>query len=179
VERYLPPFGFTGHRSLPTAHSPLSPSPHPPDLTSHPPSAIRHLSSAIPASPFPIPRFRIPHFPRVGRLDPLGALDLPRQPRCAADQVTPGGVAGIHVANPLLGPVFQLLGVLLGQDGHDGPGGHAVFEGVEPCAGLSRDGPGPGALLRVGARQLLFFSAVTLRILGRRVKGLPGDCVDV
>src|SRR5208283_4549577 len=26
----------------------------------------------------------------------------------------------------------------------------------------------------VGARQLLFFSAVTLRILGRRVKGCPG-----
>ena len=30
------------------------------------------------------------------------------------------------------------------------------------------------AEVETGARQLLFFSAVTLRILGRRVKGLPG-----
>src|SRR5208337_627833 len=60
-------------------------------------------------------------------------------------------VAGLHVRDSLLGQVFQLLGVFIGQDGHDGPGGHAVFDGVEPCADLSLDGPAPGTLLRVEA----------------------------
>jgi hypothetical protein len=44
-----------------------------------------------------------------------------------------------------------LLGVFMGQDGHNGSGGHAVFQGVEPCAGLFRDGPGPSAFLRIEA----------------------------
>ena len=48
-------------------------------------------------------------------------------------------------------PVFQVLGVFLGQDGHDGPGGHAVFEGVALYAGLPLVGFRPGASLRVAA----------------------------
>ena len=40
------------------------------------------------------------------------------------------GIAGLHGRDGLLGPVFQFLGVFLRQDGHDGPGGHAVCDGV-------------------------------------------------
>ena len=70
------------------------------------------------------------------RLDPLAALDRQRQPRRLADQVALDGVLRLHIADPLLGPLFQSFGIFLGQAGHDGEGGHAVFEGVAPCAGL-------------------------------------------
>jgi len=87
----------------------------------------------------------------VGRPDSLGAIDLPRQPHRAANQVKLEGIAGLYGRDGLLGPVFQFLGVFLGQDGQDGPGGHAVFDGVELYVDLSPLGRGPGALLGIAA----------------------------
>ena len=85
----------------------------------------------------------------------MNLLEPPRadrlRPRSLADQLTLDGVAGLHVRDPLLDPVFQLLGILVGRDGDEGPGAHAVFEGVEPCPGLSLVGPRPGALLGIEA----------------------------
>jgi len=49
------------------------------------------------------------------------------QPRRVADQVTLDGVAGLHVRDPLLDPVFQLLGIFMGQESQQSPiGGHPV-----------------------------------------------------
>ena len=50
----------------------------------------------------------------MGRLDLLAALDLIRQPRGPVDQVALDGVAGLHVADPLLNLLFQLLRFCLG-----------------------------------------------------------------
>jgi len=99
----------------------------------------------------PRPRGHSDPVSQVGRRDPLGAIELPRQPHRAADQIKLEGIAGLHGRDGLLGPVFQFLGVFLGQDGHDGPGGHAVCDGVELGAGLSPLGRGPGALSGIAA----------------------------
>ena len=79
----------------------------------------------------------------MSRRDPLSAIELPRQPHRAANQVKLEGITGLHGRDGLLGPVFQFLGVFLGQDGHDSAGGHAVFDGVAPYAGLPLSVFGP------------------------------------
>src|SRR5271157_6452991 len=86
-----------------------------------------------------------------GRLDPLGALDRQRQPRRLGGQVVLDRIARLQVVGIAVGPLFQLLGIFLGQTGHDGEGGHAVFEGVAPYAGLAVVGFRPGASLRIAA----------------------------
>ena len=96
------------------------------------------------------PRIHSDPVGQVGRRDSLSAIDLPRQPHRAANQIMLEGIAGLHGRDRLLGPVFQFLGVFLGQDGHDGPGGHAVCDGCA-FAGLSPLGFGPGALLGITA----------------------------
>ena len=65
---------------------------------------------------------------QVGRLDPLAAVDRQCQPRRLVDQLALDGVPRLHVADPLLGALFELFGVFLGQDGHDRAGGHAMLE---------------------------------------------------
>ncbi len=50
---------------------------------------------------------------QVGRRDPLGAIELPRQPHRAANQIMLEGIAGLHGRDGLLGFVFQFLGVFL------------------------------------------------------------------
>ena len=99
----------------------------------------------------PRPRGHSDPVGQVGRPDPFGAIDLPRQPHRAANQIKLEGIAGLHGRDGLLGPVFQFLGVFLRQDGHDGPGGHAVCDGVAPSAGPSPLGFRPGALLGIAA----------------------------
>ncbi len=47
----------------------------------------------------------------MGRRDPLGAIDLPRQPHRAANQIMLEGIAGPQGRDGLLGPVFHFLGV--------------------------------------------------------------------
>ena len=88
---------------------------------------------------------------QVGHPDPLGAIELPRQPHRAAKQIKLEEIAGLHGRDGLLDPVFQFLGVFLRQDGHDSAGGHAVFDGVAPYAGLPLVGFGPGSLLGIAA----------------------------
>jgi len=88
---------------------------------------------------------------QVGRRDPLGAIEFPRQPHRAANLIMLKGIAGLPGRDGLLGFLFQFLEVFLRQDEHDCPGGHAVCDGVAPGAGLSHLGFGPGALLGIAA----------------------------
>src|SRR5208337_686549 len=61
------------------------------------------------------------------RLRPRSLSDPVSQPRRVADQVTLDGVAGLHVRDPLLDPVFQLPGIFMGQESQQSPiGGHPV-----------------------------------------------------
>ena len=87
----------------------------------------------------------------MGHLEAIGAFDGQRQPRRLADLVELGLIARLQVVDQPQRLLPQLIRIFVGQTGHDGPGGHAVFEGVVPYAGLPLLGFRPAALLGIAA----------------------------
>ena len=85
----------------------------------------------------------------VGYLEAIGAFDGQRQPRRLADLVALGLIARLQVVDQPQRLLPQLIGIFVGQAGHEGDGRQAVFEGVAPCSALPLLGSWPGAPLAI------------------------------
>ena len=96
---------------------------------------------------------------QVGRLQPVGPLDHPGQPRGLRDQLGLGGSLRLHVLNELVDPILKPGRIFLRQDGDDRRGQDGLLQRVdkdpEPALGtsgseLSRERHGCSLLVEFG-----------------------------
>ena len=109
-------------------------------------------------------RHRLDDLGEPGGLGAIGPLDLPRGLDGLLDQELLDAVLRLEIGGPILEPQLECVGILAGQD--EGPGGHAVLDGIEFGAALPFGRPRPGTPLRVFRVDL---RPIGLRRGGRRV----------